>query len=179
MDRLVQWKQTPVSVKSVPFEGGPVQHGDNCDSSYAYVYAGHGVTDGNGVWHIRLSDVTCDTPGPRHGSIPSVVATPTYGFLDQKPRSSRRRHPRFSSPSSPPTPSPSTASVRRGNRCPPCPSRGIASWKGSWWDKRRAEHGGKNARPLQKRPCGVVLRYPNRYIQGHIHVFSSAHHPEC
>jgi hypothetical protein len=85
MDRLVQWKQTPVSVKSVPFEGGPVQHGDNCDSSYAYVYAGHGVTDGNGVWHIRLSDVTCDTPGPRHGSIPSVVATPTYGFLDQKP----------------------------------------------------------------------------------------------
>ena len=82
MSRLVQWKQDPVRVKNVPLEGRPIKR-DECDSSYAYVYAGHGVTDASGVWSIRLRDVTCDPPGPRHDSIPSVVATPTYGIIDK------------------------------------------------------------------------------------------------
>jgi len=84
MSRLVQWKQDPVRVKNVRLEGGDVPRGEECDSSYAYVYAGHGVTDINGVWRIRLGDVTCDPPGPRHDSVPSVVATPTYGILESK-----------------------------------------------------------------------------------------------
>jgi hypothetical protein len=93
MTRLVQWKQDPVKVKNIPLEGGQVNSNDQCDSSYAYVYAGHGQTDATGVWRIRLGDVNCEPPGPRHGSIPSIVATPTSGITQRV------------NPAAPPTPS--------------------------------------------------------------------------
>lgn len=84
MSRLVQWKQDPVKVKDVPLAGGEIDQSE-CEPSYAYVYAGHGETNDQGLWRIKLNQVTCDRPGPRHGSIPSVVATPTYGVDEKKP----------------------------------------------------------------------------------------------
>jgi len=84
MTRLMQWKQDHVKAKNVPLGGGQVNHADPCDSSYVFVYAGHGQTDAAGVWRIRLADVTCESPGPRHGSIPSIVATPTSGIIENK-----------------------------------------------------------------------------------------------
>ena len=84
MSRLVQWKQDGVKVKNVPLEGGTDLPKSECDSSYVFVYAGQGMTNDHGVWSIRLRDVTCDPPGPREGSVPSVVATPTFGFIEQK-----------------------------------------------------------------------------------------------
>lgn len=77
MNRIVQWKEREVSVRVIDHK--------QCDSSYAFVYAGHGTTDGGGSATIDLRAINCDPPGPRHDSLPSIVATPTFnGFLDQE-----------------------------------------------------------------------------------------------
>lgn len=85
MSRLIQWKQDRVSVRTVSLNGVRDNDHQECEPSYAFVYAGHGETDMNGVWRIRLRDVQCQPPGLRHGTTPSVVATPTFGSIQRNP----------------------------------------------------------------------------------------------
>lgn len=78
MNRIVQWKKRQVFVR--------VTNNDQkeCDDSNAYVYAGHDTTDDHGFRQIELGKINCQPPGPRHDSLPSIVATPTFnGLLDQ------------------------------------------------------------------------------------------------
>ncbi|HEY0140432.1 MAG TPA: hypothetical protein VGF48_06020 [Thermoanaerobaculia bacterium] len=78
MNRIVQWKEREVSVRVVDGDS------QECEGSYAFVYAGHGVTDETGAQQIDLRKINCDPPGPRHNSLPSIVATPTFnGLLDR------------------------------------------------------------------------------------------------
>lgn len=76
--RVVQWKEREVQVKEIPREG--VEGGDvpqECDSSYALVYAGHGRTNAAGSWRVSLPVISCLHPAPGGDRQPSVVATPT------------------------------------------------------------------------------------------------------
>ncbi|MEA2491481.1 MAG: hypothetical protein QOH21_3273 [Acidobacteriota bacterium] len=79
MVRIIQWKETQVAVRNTTDEGQP-QEGE-CDSSYAFVYAGHGTTDTHGRWITNLKTINCLPPGPAHNSLPSIVATPTFSGL--------------------------------------------------------------------------------------------------
>jgi hypothetical protein len=74
MNRIVQWKEGRASAK--------VEDRKECDSTNAYVFAGHGVTDDHGVYRISLRDIVCDAPGIRHDSTPSITALTTYGSRD-------------------------------------------------------------------------------------------------
>ena len=71
MTRIVQWKQQPAQAR--------VEDRKECDGTYAYVFAGHGVTDSRGVFRISLTDIVCEPPGIRHDSTPSITALTTYG----------------------------------------------------------------------------------------------------
>ncbi len=75
MNRILQWKQSPAKAK--------VEQSRECDSTYVYVFAGHGTTDGHGVWHMSLRDIVCDPPGIRHDSTPSITALTTYGSREK------------------------------------------------------------------------------------------------
>ncbi|HYC87711.1 MAG TPA: hypothetical protein VEO54_00745 [Thermoanaerobaculia bacterium] len=72
MTRIVQWKQSPATAR--------IEERKECDDgTYAYVLAGHGITDEHGVYRISLHDIVCDPPGIRHDSTPSITALTTYG----------------------------------------------------------------------------------------------------
>ncbi|HEX6087566.1 MAG TPA: hypothetical protein VF266_23745 [Thermoanaerobaculia bacterium] len=71
MTRIVQWKQQPAKAK--------IEERRECDDTYAYVFAGIGITDDHGVYRISLRDIVCDAPGIRHDSMPSITALTTYG----------------------------------------------------------------------------------------------------
>ena len=76
--RVVQWKELDVKVNEIPREGVPQgEPPHECESSYALVYAGHGVTNGNGYWTVSLPAISCLSPAPGGDRQPSVVATPT------------------------------------------------------------------------------------------------------
>lgn len=75
--RVVQWKELEVKVNEIPREGVPQGEPHECDSSYALVYAGHGVTNGAGYWTVSLPAISCLAPAPGGDHQPSVVATPT------------------------------------------------------------------------------------------------------
>lgn len=85
--RIIQWKEREVAVRQIRLDGGSDDVHGECDSSYAYVYAGHGRTGGGGSWTISLPAINCMPPGPAHNRQPSVVATPTTdGPTDDVPR---------------------------------------------------------------------------------------------
>jgi hypothetical protein len=86
--RVVEWKQQQVQVLEIPIEG--VREGvppQNCEPSYALVFAGLGRTDGGGSWTVSLPAISCERPAPGGDRRPSVVATPTTdGPTDDVPR---------------------------------------------------------------------------------------------
>lgn len=76
--RVVQWKEPQVKVNEIPRAGVPEgKPPQECDSSYALVYAGHGVTNAAGSWTVSLPAISCLSPAPGGDRQPSVVATPT------------------------------------------------------------------------------------------------------
>ena len=81
MTRIVQWKEVRAAAK--------VEGRKECDSTYAYVFAGIGVTDDHGVYRISLRDIVCDPPGIRHDSTPSITALTTYGSRGADDRAAR------------------------------------------------------------------------------------------
>ena len=76
--RVVEWKEREVQVIEIPLEG--VRDGkppNECQPSYALVYAGHGITNAGGSWTVSLPAISCLKPAPGGDHRPSVVATPT------------------------------------------------------------------------------------------------------
>lgn len=76
--RVVQWKEREVEVYEIPREGVPeAPPPEECERSYALVYAGHGRTSPAGSWTVSLPAISCVRPAPGGDRQPSVVATPT------------------------------------------------------------------------------------------------------
>lgn len=74
--RVVEWKEHPVQINEIPIEGIRDGQPQNCEPSYALLYAGHGRTDVSGAWRVSLPAISCVRPGPDGNRRPSVVATP-------------------------------------------------------------------------------------------------------
>lgn len=76
--RVVQWKEVEVQINEIPRGGVPEgPPPENCEGSYALVYAGHGRTNAAGSWTVSLPAISCLRPAPGGDHQPSVVATPT------------------------------------------------------------------------------------------------------
>jgi hypothetical protein len=88
MSRVVEWKEREVQVVEIPREGVPEgPPPQNCEPSYALVYAGHGRTSPGGSWTVSLPAISCVQPAPGGDHQPSIVATPTTdGWTDDIPR---------------------------------------------------------------------------------------------
>jgi hypothetical protein len=77
MARIVQWREREAQWASIP-DDGTIEGKVGCEPARVIVFAGHAVTDNNGVWTTVVPWITCGMPEPSER--PSIVATPTWDF---------------------------------------------------------------------------------------------------